>query len=411
MDAKSVLSIMLPAFAECLVLVGIHSYLGLHVIKRKVIFVDLAFAQIAALGTLIAFLFGIRPHTPGAFVFALFLTAIGAALFSLCRFRRGKIPQEAVIGLVYAIAAATAILLIDKAPHGAEHLKEIMTGSILWVRWSSVFTAAGVYAVVGAFHYAFRRRFLAISEDPEAAWESGMNVRFWDFLFYLSFGIVITLSVDVAGVLIVFVFLVAPAILAILVSDDLKVQLLTGWGLGVVVTTAGLFLAYHADLSTGPSVIAVYGVTMVLVAGGVYVFRAPKRGVAVRNAALVAGGFAVAGGLLFLGGDLLGEHAKRAELHADGGQRREVSTISLPASDPEAEAEQIILAIEADLRTGAARAVTFLVGDPPTFFGGIVIEKLAAAMGEDPGFDLDLGMDSETNRAALDRVRRRCGVD
>ena len=144
---------MFPAFCECLVLVGIHSYLGIHVIKRKVIFVDLAFAQIAALGTLIAFLFGIPPHTLSSFAFAVSFSAMGAAVFSLSRFRRSKVPQEAIIGLVYAIAAAMTILVIDKAPHGAEHLKEILTGAILWVKWESVLTAAIVYSAIGLFHY------------------------------------------------------------------------------------------------------------------------------------------------------------------------------------------------------------------------------------------------------------------
>ncbi|MCU0726188.1 MAG: metal ABC transporter permease [Planctomycetes bacterium] len=401
MSLSTLLWIMLPAFCECLVLVGIHSYLGLHVIKRKVIFVDLAFAQIAALGTLIAFLFGIPPHTAEAFVFAVFLTAIGAAVFALCRFRRDLIPQEAVIGLVYAITAATAILLIDKAPHGAEHLKEIMTGSILWVKWPSVALAAVVYAAVGAFHYVFRRPFLLISEAPERAFESGLRVRFWDFLFYLSFGVVITLSVDVAGVLIVFVFLVAPAILAILVSDRLVVQLLTGWGLGVVVTALGLVLAYVKDLSTGPAVIAVYGVALLVAAGILHVVRAPRRGAALGRALLVTAGFAAAGAALVLGGRLLGARYREAVAH------------ERPASEPEPageanpgeEAEEIVRALEADPAAAADRAVRFLTGDPPPFFRATVVSKLIEALGADPGFAEDEPMDSPANRRALEAVR------
>ena len=219
---------MLP-FMECLVLVGIHSYLGIHVIKRKVIFVDLALAQIAALGTIVAFLFGIHPQTPGAYVFSLLFTFIGAAVFSLTRLRDERIPQEAVIGLVYALAAAVAILIIDRAPHGAEHIKEVLTGSILWVKWQTVVIAAVVYAAVGVFHYVFRERFLLISNDPDEAYRRGINVRLWDFLFYMSFGLVITLSVNTAGVLLVFVFLVVPAIMAISITDRLMHQLLIGW--------------------------------------------------------------------------------------------------------------------------------------------------------------------------------------
>jgi zinc/manganese transport system permease protein len=398
MDAGSILIIMLPAFCECLVLVGIHSYLGIHVIKRKVVFVDLAFAQIAALGTLVAFLFGIPPHTPASFMFAIFLCAIGAAVFSLCRFRRGRIPQEAIIGLVYAIAAATAILLIDKAPHGAEHLKEILTGSILWVKWESVLTAAVVYAAVGLFHYVFRKPFLLISEDPDAAWDAGLKVRLWDFLFYFSFGVVITLSVDVAGVLIVFVFLVAPAILAMAITDRLGAQLLIGWALGVVVTTLGLFLAYVKDLSTGPAVIATYGVAMVLVATALYVVRAPRRGVAARHVGAAALAFAAALAGLYGAGTWLGrgfadEHAPRPGA-------------ACPADEDLWErTDAIVRALEEGGPEGAALAIAFLEGDPPRFYAEQVIEKLTRVMGKSAGFVADERMDSPANRRALEEVR------
>lgn len=401
MDMKSLLFIMLPAFCECLVLVGIHSYLGIHVIKRKVVFVDLAFAQIAALGTLIAFLFGIPPHTGGAFLFALLLTVVGAAVFSLCRFRKSKVPQEAVIGLVYAIAAAAAILLIDKAPHGAEHLKEIMTGSILWVQWSSILTALAVYSAVGLFHYRYRAKFLLISEDPDRAWDEGINVRFWDFLFYLSFGVVITVSVDVAGVLIVFVFLIAPAILALLISDRIRTQLLVGWGLGAFVTSVGLVLAYVADLSTGPAVIATYGATMLVVAGGVFVLRAPRRVIALRTAGLVVVAFAVSGLLLTLIGKKLGEHYRGASLHAEHAHERNTEA----APDPEEEVEAILSTFDADPGRAATMAIEFLSDDAPPFFKQMVVDRLTEAMGADPGLVVDEPMESAGNTAALARIR------
>lgn len=260
----TVFFIMLPAFCACLVLVGIHSYLGIHVIKRKVIFVDLALAQIAAMGTTIAFLFGIPPSTPQAYWFSLVLTAIGALIFSLCRVRSDKVPQEAVIGLVYAISAAIGIIIIDKAPQGASHLKHILIGSILWVKWETIIKAAIVYFLVGVFHYIFRAKFILISEQPALAWESGISVRFWDFLFYLSFGVVITHSVGTAGVLLVFVFLIAPAIMAIMVTDKWSYQLLIGWSMGFVVSVIGMGIAYQADLSAGPTVITVYGAVLLI---------------------------------------------------------------------------------------------------------------------------------------------------
>lgn len=289
-----VMDIMLPAFFECLVLVGIHSYLGIHVIKRQVIFVDLALAQIAALGTTVAFLFGIMPKTSAAYWFSLGFTFIGAAIFSVSRFRKGKIPQEAIIGLVYALAAAISILVIDKAPHGAEHIKEILTGSILWVKWGTIGKAALVYLLVGIFHYIFRNKFLLISNHPNKAYQQGISVKFWDFLFYLSFGIVITHSVGTAGVLMVFVFLVVPAITSMMITDKLWKQLVIGWSMGLLVSVAGLYVSYLADLPSGPTVVSFYGVVLLLVSIVLYIIRAKSKvralnrvGMGVATAALV----------------------------------------------------------------------------------------------------------------------------
>jgi len=282
----SIWDIMAPAFFECLILVGIHSYLGLHVIKRKVIFVDLALAQVAALGTTVGFLFGIMPGTSGAYWFSLGFAMIGAAIFSLSRLRNEKIPQEAVIGLVYALAAAIAILVIDKAPHGAEHIKELLTGSILWVKWSTILHAAIVYAAVGLFHFIFRDKFLLISNHPEKAYQQGVSVRFWDFLFYVTFGIVITHSVGTAGVLLVFVFLVVPAITSIMITDVLWKQLAIGWTMGLLVSVLGLYISYIADLPSGPTVVAFYGVVLLLVALTLYVIKSPSKGRALARIAI-----------------------------------------------------------------------------------------------------------------------------
>jgi len=269
--------IMAPAFMECLVLVGIHSYLGLHVIRRKVIFVDLALAQIAALGTTVGFLIGILPNTIGAYWFSLGFTILGAAIFSISRLRHEKIPQEAVIGLAYAIAASVAVLVIDKAPHGAEHIKEIITGSILWVKWSTILAAAIVYLLIGIFHFIFRKQFILISENPEKAYNQGMSIRFWDFLFYVSFGVVITHSVGTAGVLLVFVFLVVPAIASTMITDTLWKQLVIGWVLGVVVSSIGLYTSYQLDLPSGPTIVSVYGLVLILIAITLYIVRTANK--------------------------------------------------------------------------------------------------------------------------------------
>ena len=318
----SVMDIMLPAFFECLVLVGIHSYLGIHVIKREVIFVDLALAQIAALGTTVAFLFGLLPGSTPSYWFSLGFTFIGAAIFSISRFREGKIPQEAIIGLVYAMAAAISILVIDKAPHGAEHIKEMLTGNILWVKWSTIGKAAAVYAGVGIFHFIFRDKFLLISNDPEEAYRRGIPVRFWDFLFYLTFGIVITHSVGTAGVLMVFVFLVVPAVTSIMITDKLWQQLLIGWSMGLVVSVVGLYISYIADLPSGPTVVSFYGLMLLLVVLVLYVLRAESRSKALLN---IGAGVAVtaAVALIFYAG---GEFARRSVHHHTPALHSETAT-------------------------------------------------------------------------------------
>ena len=169
-----------------------------------------------------------------------------------------------MIGLTYAIAASVAILAIDKAPHGAEHIKEILTGSILWVKWETIRNAAIVYSFIGLFHFIYRKQFILISEKPEKAYKEGMNVRFWDFLFYVSFGVVITHSVGTAGVLLVFVFLVVPAITSMLITNVLWKQLVIGWTMGVIVSIVGLYLSYIGDLPSGPTVVSFYGLISIV---------------------------------------------------------------------------------------------------------------------------------------------------
>ena len=312
----SILELMAAPFAECLVLVAIHTYLGIHVLKRRVIFVDLALAQIAALGTTVGFLFGIMPETPGALLFSMAFTFLGAAVFSITRFRNERVPQEAIIGLAYAIACATAVLVVEKT-RGAEHLKDILVGSLLWVKWSDVITAAFLYGLIGGIHYVFRKKFLMISEDSDAAFRAGVSVRAWDFLFYLTFGMVITLSTRVAGVLLVFVFLVAPAILAFMLTNRVRLQLLIGWTTGTLVTIAGLFLSWKLDLPSGPAVIAFYGVALVVGSLGIFLWRAQNRRNAVRRALL---GIAVSS-VVFLGLWGLGRWLGRSAISLSEGAR------------------------------------------------------------------------------------------
>lgn len=260
------LQFMAAPFAICLILVGVHGYLGLHVLLRQVIFVDLALAQIAALGTVVAFVLGHQPGSPASFAYSLGAAVFGALIFSITRTRshETRVPQEAIIGITYVIASATAILVADRAPEGAEHIKELLAGTILWVTWPTVIKDLVIYALVGLFHYIFRQRFITITEDPERAYAEGWKVWFWDFLFYLSFGVVITLSVEVAGVLMVFSYLVAPAIIALGSSDRWGKRIGIAWAVGFLASAAGLIASYQVDFPSGPAIVCSLGVFLLL---------------------------------------------------------------------------------------------------------------------------------------------------
>jgi zinc/manganese transport system permease protein len=251
-------------FLASLILTGIHAYLGVHVVERGVIFVDLALAQIAALGATVAIVVGMDPHGRGSYWISLAFTFVGAAIFALARTRRGHIPQEAFIGIAYAVASATAILLMSKATGETEHLKDMLVGNILAVSKAEVLKTAGLYGAVGLFHYIFRRKFLLISMNHEQAEGHGLNVRFWDFLFYASFGFVVTSSVAIAGVLLVFCYLIVPSVGAMLFADRIGPRLAIGWTMGTLVSALGCYLSVVIDTPTGATIVCTFGGVLIL---------------------------------------------------------------------------------------------------------------------------------------------------
>ena len=272
----TIVQLLLPAFVASLILTGIHAYLGVHVVERGVIFVDLSLAQIAALGTTVAYLAGYDLHAGTAYLFSLGFTFLGAAIFALSRVhRKTRIPQEAIIGIVYAVSAAVAILVMSKATQETEHLKEMLVGNILSVSWAELAKTAVLYALVGVFHFVFRRRFLLISMNEQEAERQGINIRFWDFLFYMSFGFVVTSSVAIAGVLLVFCFLIVPSVTAMLFAERLGPRLAIGWTMGAIVSAAGVLLSFQLDLPTGAAIVATFGAALLILAAYRRAFRRP----------------------------------------------------------------------------------------------------------------------------------------
>lgn len=255
-----------PALVACLILTGIHTYLGIHVVSRGVIFVDIALAQIAALGMTVALLAGFEQDSQMAYFFALGITTLGAVTF--VAFRDTKIPQEAIIGVSFAVSSALAILVSDRIPHGTEHLKYILSGNILWVTWAQILKTAAIYMLLGIAHYAVRKKLLLVSTDPEEAARQGLRIRLWDLFFYVSFGFVITSSVQMGGILLVFSFLIVPALVSLLFFSDIRKRLFLGWTVGAAVSSLGIFLSYRWDMPTGPAIVTTFGVVLPMSWGG-----------------------------------------------------------------------------------------------------------------------------------------------
>lgn len=251
----------------CFVFAGIHAYLGYHVIRRQVIFVDLALAQIAVLGASSALLFGYAFESVQSYWMALVFTLIGSTIFALTRHRKQSIPQEAMIGIVYAVSAALLIMILSRIGEGDERIRQMLAGNILLVRPLDVLKITLIYSAIGIFHWIFKKRFFLISDHPESAYEQKIPVRWWDFLFYASFGVVITSSVQIAGVLLVFSFLIVPPVCAILIAKTTRSRLICGWIVGLFASIFGMMISYHYNFPTGASVVSAFGATLLIAIG------------------------------------------------------------------------------------------------------------------------------------------------
>jgi len=258
------IELMVAPFVASMLLVAMLSYLGVHIIARGVIFVDLALAQMAALGATFGLLFHVSADAPLSYAFALGFTTLGAAVFALTRehSEERRVPQEAIIGIVYIVATAAAMLIADQTPAGGEAVKDVLVGSLLWVSWPTIGRIAVVYAVVGVIQWLLRDRFLTISLREETAEERGWRIRWWDFLFYGLFGVVITLAVPLAGILLVFTLLVVPAVVAFQFTRSTAGLIAISWSVSALAVVAGLATSFHYDLPTGPLMVCTFGLLL-----------------------------------------------------------------------------------------------------------------------------------------------------
>lgn len=254
------------ALAASLVLAGIHAYLGFHVVRRGVIFVDLALAQMAALGLALAVMLGLHDHPVASYLLPLGMTLVGAASFAWLRSQERKAPLEAFIGIVFATAQAVVFLVLEKSPAGPEHLKETLVGSLFTVDPAHILGTALLYAAIGMVHFVLRRPFFEITNDPEKARARGRNIFGWDFLFYGLFGFVVTSSVQIAGVLLVFGLLVIPAVAGLFLSATPGRTLAIGWMFAVVACLIGLVASVQFDFPAAPSILV--ALTLLLLVWG-----------------------------------------------------------------------------------------------------------------------------------------------
>ena len=254
------IEILLPPFVAAMIILFTHAYFGLHVIQREVIFVDLALAQIAALGSTVAFLLGAAHGSNQAYLFAIGFTLLGALIFSFTRLEESPVPQEAIIGITFVVASAAVILLASFSSEGTEYVRETLTGSLIWVTWPSLAKMGATYAAIALFPYLMRRTMLAITFAPGRV----RHLRFWDFVFYASFGVTITASVQVAGVLMVFSVLVIPAVIAFFYTRRFIHALLLAWITGTLAIVLGLGISFSLDITTGPVLVCSFGAVLLV---------------------------------------------------------------------------------------------------------------------------------------------------
>jgi zinc/manganese transport system permease protein len=259
----------------CLLLPGLLVYLGLHIVEREIIFVDLALAQVAALGNCVAILLGHDAHDWPTYAWAASFTVIGAAIFTATRAKKLPVPQEALIGIVYVVAAAAGILLLSRSAEGNEELRRTLVGDVLLVRPAEVLRTFALFALVAVVHWGFRRQFMALSFGPSA---EASGSRWWDFLFYVLFGFVVTSFVQIGGVLLAFSYLIVPAVCGKLLAGSLRARLLTGWAAATVASVIGLGASYAGDWPTGAAIVCTLGCVCVACGAGALLRRRATAG-------------------------------------------------------------------------------------------------------------------------------------
>jgi zinc/manganese transport system permease protein len=427
-------------FLTCLVMLVILGYIGIHVLKREIIFIDIALAQIAAVGAIAAHvIFHFHGNSVHAHALALGSTIVAAAFFAIVRRRVVQIPLEAVIGVSYAVSAAAALFLVGIAPGGHVHIQEMLAGSILWATWGDVLWSTGVFAAVGLCFYLFRKPFRSISESYDDAIAQGYNTLAWDFLFYALVGVVITMAVRVAGVVVVFAFLIMPATLSAAFATGWTGRLVVAWVAGAVSTALGLLFAERYDFSVGPAIGMFLGASLIAV-GLLRVVRVAR----ITTAAIVLV-VAVALGVWFAAGStarwggfggapdvgtmthshsydegLAGDHMGDADAESseiDAGRlatltdTAQLETMYAQAADSEERSVVVCRMLDVDVSSGVRMAIEFLQGDPPLLFRLKIVEMLEEITERAVAYDIDQPFSAPMIQVSIADLRERVAVE
>jgi zinc/manganese transport system permease protein len=427
-------------FLACLVMLGILCYIGIHVLKREIIFIDIALAQIAAVGAIAAHVvFHFHGHSLHAQVLALGSTLLAAAFFAIVRRGITQIPLEAVIGVSYAVSAAAALFLVGVAPGGHVHIQEMLVGSILWATGEQVLWSTLVFAGVGAGFFLFRKPFRKISDDYEGAVALGYNTPGWDFLFYALVGIVITMAVQIGGVVVVFAFLIIPATLSAVLASGWMGRLSIAWLAGAVSAALGLMFAARFDFSVGPAITLFLGVALIvisllrvlratrIVAAGAYLVIAAGLGVwfvsgttASSPGAQGGVGEAPAAGTITHAHetDPHHQHLEETEIHemdtaglSDVTDVEQLKLLYTEGADAEERSLVVERMLEVEIPAGVGMAIEFLSEDPPLLFRLTVIDKLSEISGQEMPYDIDQPFSAPSNQQAVADLRQRLELD
>jgi len=420
-------------FLACLAMIAILSYLGIHVLMREVIFIDIALAQIAAVGAIIAHLaFEAHGDSVLGYVCAFGLTLAAAVFYSFVRKRIVQIPLEAVIGVSYAIAAAAALFLFGVAPGGHTHMQQMLSGSILWTTWKDVLWCTLIFSLVGFCFCLLRKPFKRISYDYEGAHQEGIKVVWWDFLFYALLGTVITLSVRIGGVVLVFAFLIIPAAISALFSSQWGTRLVIAWATGAIASIMGLLFSEYLDFSVGPAIGLFLGLALILAASS----RLLKPVFAICAIAIVLIAF---GTICFIT-----NHSKsldRPSSYAfDPGEtatgKFDPAVFESDVSEPTISSDQlhevkdigelkrffeiatgsevrsaiVCRALELETAVGVRLSLDFLSDNPPLFFRQVVVDKLEDAINEATEFDIEKPFTATVNQEAASALMVKFGL-